>query len=277
MNNSEKDKLTIQRDGLLKKKRILDAIEKLRQISPKGKIDFQTNCYNLANASNVDEWVSFNSLLDTIASEGAAEFSIGRSLGGSPWGESSVNIKITKQFDKVYNKISEDFHEINKKLGKEKGQPSALITNKKLGNDVFIVHGHDEALKESVARFIEKLDLKAIILHEQPNKGRTVIEKFEDYSNVGFAVVLLTPDDVGCKNGAKDFEERARQNVILELGYFIGKLKRNRVCVLYKKNVERPSDISGVVYVPVNSNDNWKLKLAKEIKEAGIDVDLNKI
>ena len=87
---------------------------------------------------------------------------------------------------------------------------------------VFIVHGHDEAAKESVARFLEKLKLEPIILHEQPNSGRTLIEKFEVYADVGFAVVLLTPDDVGSPASearAGSMKHRARQNVILELGY----------------------------------------------------------
>ena len=145
-------------------------------------------------------------------------------------------------------------------------------------NSVFIVHGHDEVAKNSVARFIEKLDLEAIILHEQPNKGQTIIEKFEsNAANVGFAVVLLTPDDVGGpKESPGDVKARARQNVILELGYFCGVLGRNKVCVLYKEDVEIPSDYLGVVYTPLDSVGGWHLKLAKEMKEAGLDIDLNK-
>jgi predicted nucleotide-binding protein len=139
---------------------------------------------------------------------------------------------------------------------------------------VFVVHGHDEAMKQSVARFLEKLDLKPIILHEQANKGRTIIEKFEAHSSeVGFAVVLLSPDDVG---GPKDGEmkPRARQNVVLELGYFIGKLGRGKVCALHTGDVELPSDLHGVLWLSYEGD--WRLKLAKEIKEADIDVDLNK-
>ena len=147
-----------------------------------------------------------------------------------------------------------------------------------LGSDVFIVHGHDKAAKETVARFVEKLGLHATILHEQPNAGRTIIEKFEDYSNVGFAVVLLTSDDIGfSQNKSEEKEPRARQNVIFELGYFVSKLGRNRVCVLHKEDVEIPSDFQGVLYVRMDSDDGWQLKLAKEIKNAGIEVDLNKL
>jgi predicted nucleotide-binding protein len=146
------------------------------------------------------------------------------------------------------------------------------------GSDIFIVHGHDESAKQAVARFIEKLGLKAIILHEQPNAGRTIIEKFEDYANVGFAVVLMTPDDVGATKDKKDqLLPRARQNVVFELGFFVGKLGRNRVCALHKEEVEIPSDYTGVLYVAMDEDGGWQLKLAKEIKAAGIPVDLNKV
>ncbi len=141
---------------------------------------------------------------------------------------------------------------------------------------VFLVHGHDDAVKESVARFLERLDLKPVILHEQPNQGKTVIEKFEAHSDVGFAVVLLTPDDVGGLASSPDkLSRRARQNVILELGYFIGRLGRAKVCALYKEGVEIPSDIHGVLYVPYDAGNGWRLQLANEIRAAGIAVDLN--
>ena len=147
------------------------------------------------------------------------------------------------------------------------------------GNEVFIVHGRDDDTKETVARFVEKLGLKATILHEQPNEGRTIIEKLEDCAGrAGFAIVLLTPDDVGTlRNSANDQDKpRARQNVIFELGYFMGKLGRQRICPLFKGEIEKPSDIDGVIYVPMDSKD-WKLKLGQEMKNAGFPVDMNKI
>jgi predicted nucleotide-binding protein len=146
------------------------------------------------------------------------------------------------------------------------------------GNDIFIVHGHDEGIKECVTRFIEKLGLKAVVLHEKPNLGRTIIEKFEDYSNVGFAIVLMTPDDIGAPaESPEDRKGRSRQNVIFELGYFIGKLGRKKVCVLYKEDVEILSDYQGVLYISMDINNAWKISIAKEIREAGISVDLNKL
>lgn len=147
------------------------------------------------------------------------------------------------------------------------------------GDEIFIVHGRDDGTKETVARFVEKLGLKATILHEQPSGGQTIIEKLEKYAdNVGFAIVLLTPDDIGAlKDEIKDESKpRARQNVVFELGYFMGKLGRNRVCPLLKEKIENPSDIDGVVYVPMDGGD-WKLKLGQEMKNAGFPVDMNKI
>jgi len=147
---------------------------------------------------------------------------------------------------------------------------------------VFIVHGQDNETKAVVARFIEHCGLTPIILHEQTDQGRTIIEKFEQTSDVGFAVVLLTPDDLGglredISKNPGNLKTRARQNVILELGYFIGKLGRSRVCALKKGDVELPSDFSGVVYTPYDGADEgWKIKLARELKAAGFSVDLNK-
>jgi len=150
--------------------------------------------------------------------------------------------------------------------------------DKDLGDDIFIVHGRDAEAKETVARYVEKLGLNAIILHEIPNIGRTIIEKFEDHSNVGFAVVLLTPDDLGiAKDKREELKPRARQNVIFELGYFIGKLGRRRVCVLHKENVEIPSDYEGILYVEMDKGGGWKQKLVREMIEVGIKIDPSKL
>jgi predicted nucleotide-binding protein len=155
---------------------------------------------------------------------------------------------------------------------------AAPAPSRQQSKDIFIVHGHDEAAKHEVARVIEKLDLRAIILHEQADKGRTIIEKFEHHSAVGFAVVLLTPDDVGHpKDNPDESKPRARQNVVFELGCFIGILGRSRVCALLKGDIEIPTDLSGVLYTPMDDAGVWKFKLAREIKAAGIDVDLNKL
>ncbi|HEY3566735.1 MAG TPA: nucleotide-binding protein [Thermoanaerobaculia bacterium] len=144
-----------------------------------------------------------------------------------------------------------------------------------LANKVFIVHGHDTSATESTARFLEKLDLEPIILHEQANGGQTIIEKFEAHANVGFAVVLLTPDDIGASTAIPDkLLPRARQNVILELGYFTGKLGRRRVCGLFRPEVEIPSDFHGVLFIELDAQGGWKAKLAQELVSAGLKINL---
>jgi len=145
-------------------------------------------------------------------------------------------------------------------------------------NKVFLVHGHDAAVKNAVARFLEQLKLEPVILHEQTNEGKTIIEKFETNSSVAFAAVLLTPDDLGYPAGKPDMiRPRARQNVIMELGFFLGRLGRGKVAVLYKEGVEIPSDYQGVVFIPLDDGTGWHLQLARELKQAGLDVDLNRI
>ena len=140
----------------------------------------------------------------------------------------------------------------------------------------FIVHGHDEGALEATARVLQQLGIEPIILHEQANQGRTILEKIEAHADVPFAVVLLTPDDVGGKAGEEP-RPRARQNVVLELGFFWGKLGRSKVCVLYKQGVELPSDLGGLVYVAMDDAGAWRFALAKEMNEAGISVDLNRL
>jgi predicted nucleotide-binding protein len=143
---------------------------------------------------------------------------------------------------------------------------------------IFVVHGHDEGASEGVARFLEKIGLTAIILAEQPNRGRTVIEKFVDYAReVSFAVVLLTPDDLGGLAADEAQRSRARQNVIFELGYFVGALGRGRACLLRKGEVEIPSDLYGVVYTAMDGGSGWKIELARELKDAGFAFDANRV
>ncbi|WP_186097321.1 TIR domain-containing protein [Burkholderia gladioli] len=142
---------------------------------------------------------------------------------------------------------------------------------------VFIVHGRDNLAKAEAARFVEKLGLKAIILHEQISAGKTIIEKIENYTNVGFAIVLYTPCDRGGLAGAEDQKFRARQNVVFEHGYMISKLGRGNVCALVKGEVEIPNDISGVVYVPLDDHGAWHYAVAKELRNSGYVIDMNKI
>jgi predicted nucleotide-binding protein len=157
------------------------------------------------------------------------------------------------------------------------GDKSAQPAQKRDLSKVFVVHGHNDAARETVARFIEKLGFEAVILHERPNKGRTIITKFrEEAAGVGFAVVLMTPDDVGGVQGsdADDLHPRARQNVVFELGFFIGALGPEHVAALVKGDIERPSDFDGVVYISLD-NGGWKADLTRELEAAGYPIDWN--
>ena len=143
---------------------------------------------------------------------------------------------------------------------------------------VFVVHGHNSAPREAVARLLEQQGLEPIVLHEQANEGRTIIEKFEDFADVRFAVVLLTPDDEGRKRDSDlELKSRARQNVVFEFGYFIGKLGRKRVCALKMNDVEQPSDCDGILYIPWDDQGAWKFSLLSELNAAGFAVDANQI
>ena len=187
------------------------------------------------------------------------------------WGR-SLNSMVFDMLDQTIGVIeSGKLQERKQHLPKAKGSMGPIS-----GKKVFLVHGRDEIAREGTARFLEKLGLEAIILHEQPNAGRTIIEKVETFAGVAFAVVLLTPDDVGgIASNPSALNPRARQNVILELGYFIGRLGRAHVAALLKGDVEKPSDYDGVVYITMDSGGAWKLQLARELKTAGLDVDLN--
>jgi predicted nucleotide-binding protein len=159
---------------------------------------------------------------------------------------------------------------------------------------VFIVHGHDKEAREAVARAIDKLGAKSVILKEEPEGGiRTLIEKVEQSgSSAQYAVAILTPDDFGCSAAelracttAQDkvdkLKPRPRQNVLLELGYFWGKLGRNKMCVVHRSDREAilkdVSDWQGIVCIEMDANDAWKHKLGKELIAAGIKVDLNNV
>lgn len=174
-----------------------------------------------------------------------------------------TGLQKTKAIFQVYlDEIEEDsiFEEMSESIGNY--------------SKVFIVHGHDGELKQAVARVVEKQKIEAIILSEQVNRGRTIIEKFEDYSDVDGAICLFTADDFGKAKKQTSDTPRARQNVIFETGFFMGKLGRDKLVILSEENVEIPSDLSGVVYTNTN---NWDLELLKELKGIGYKVDLNKL
>ena len=183
----------------------------------------------------------------------------------------------TSEILNLFNTMSEEL----KLFGGAKKPRTARKTSERPLNRVFVVHGHDDGMKQAVARTLERIGLDPIILHEKPSQGRTIIEKFTDYSDVSFAVVLLSPDDVGYPRDqtAEVAKLRARQNVVFELGFFIGKLGRKCVLVLYQEepDFEMPSDYSGVLYTAYDTSGRWKFDLVKELKASGYDVDANRL
>jgi predicted nucleotide-binding protein len=172
----------------------------------------------------------------------------------------------------IRKKLLEGFVEQLKAFGGEL-QDNKMVSELS-SKRVFIVHGHDGQAQSEIALILTRLGLEPIILHEQPSQGMTIIEKLEKHSDVGFAFILLTPDDVGGqKNQKHNLLPRARQNVFFEFGLFVGKLGRNKVCCLYKGDVDLPSDLQGLVYLPFKSSVNEvQLDIVKELKSAGYDV-----
>lgn len=156
-------------------------------------------------------------------------------------------------------------------------------TVKNLSKNVFIVHGRDHEPMKELKTMLLEFGLNPIVLHEQPGGSRTIVERLEKYSDVGYAFVILTPDDLGGRfkgkiralgaNVLEDSRPRARQNVILEFGYFIGLLGRDKVCCLYKGEIELPSDMQGIVYISFdNSIEETRPRIVRELLEAGYDL-----
>ena len=181
----------------------------------------------------------------------------------------NINIEAVNELDVLFNDCI-----INIDVGQvvqNKAETLASNADKVSRDSIFIIHGHDEAMKYDVARFIESLNLRPIILAEQPSGGKTIIEKIEYYVGMtGYAIALYSPCDEGRKIGEDKLNARARQNVILEHGILMGKLGRNRVCAIVKGDVEKPSDIDGVLYIKYSGN--WKTDLVNELKQQGFNI-----
>jgi len=237
---------------------------------------FQNNCYNSQYGTYSKAGVQLQSWMAEC-----------EDLISSNYGKESAPWKIYERIDiRHFNGYKKDDfdREVTKVVSalsaslriNPKGKKLQISTKELDLTKVFIVHGHDDLLKTEVARFIEKLGLEAIILHEQASSGNTIIEKIEEHSNVGFGIVLYTPCDIGAKQEVKPkLQSRARQNVIFEHGYLIGKIGRRNVCALVKGNVEKPNDISGVVYI--STQEDWRLSLTRELRNSGYEIEMNLI
>lgn len=203
----------------------------------------------------------------------AARFSWPMSIGGDTVHERKVQF-VTEDRSKSMQLLQAAIALLQERIAEAGDAPAAQppgISVPSRSKRIFIVHGHDNEPKEAVARFLSSLGYEPVILHEQANKGRTIIQKFrEEASDVGFAIVLMSADDQ-----MADGKLRARQNVILELGFFLGKLGPDRVAAIVKGQVERPSDFDGVVYI--SFNEGWKVAVAKELQAAGYEIDWNAV
>ncbi|MFV8250460.1 TIR domain-containing protein [Bdellovibrio bacteriovorus] len=198
-------------------------------------------------------------------------------FGGSSESEKMDERK--KNLEAIVLYLESAIEQLNLKITDHSPEKPEVIEQFNLSS-AFIVHGHADAIREKVARFLKDVEVKPVILSEADSAGLTVIEKLErEASQVGYAIVLLTGDDVGCTKDSAPvgLHPRARQNVILELGYFIAKLGRSRVCLLFEKGIELPSDVAGVVYIEIDPADAWKLRVGKEMRAVGFSIDMNKI
>ena len=242
--------------------------------------------YDLEEAdSEFDNWSKYNEvLLSGLFDNSAIADQYTEFYGGSYSTIATLEDQIgyyRRDVTKRINRLKGIFEQLEL-IPEQSTSPTTVLSGQSSavnGNEVFIVHGHDQTVKSEVARFVEKFELVVTILDEKPGGGRTIIEKFEKYaSNAAFAIVLLTPDDVGApKDRQDDLKPRARQNVIFEIGYFFKGLGRGRVCAMSKEEVEFPSDLNGVSYIPLDSNGGWKLKLFQEMKEAELSIDSSKL
>lgn len=207
------------------------------------------------------------------------------------YGEKSIQLKNfnSRQFSPILIGGNTDWHgpyvrdlettqkEFERYIGDFEDECEKVSVNIKgtFNNKVFIVHGHDGELKERVARRLEQQGIEAIILSEQANRGKTIIEKLEAYSDVHVAIALFTQDDLGASKEEKENEKyRARQNVVFEAGYFMGYLGRENTIIIVDENVEIPGDLAGMVYT---TKENWEFEMLKELNAAGMKIDMNKL
>lgn len=189
-----------------------------------------------------------------------------------PYRAAGVRTAIDRLNSAVHELILEEefAEEVSVVVREETGVSPAPV-----GKQVFVVHGHDGERKHEVARFIKNLTGdEPVILHEQADDGQVLIEKFEaSAAKTGYAVVLLTADDLGRAKSAAEEQSRARQNVVFEMGFFFGAIGRSRVTVLRDADVEDPGDIQGFVYTPLDRAGAWKMTVARNMQSAGLDVD----
>lgn len=166
-------------------------------------------------------------------------------------------------------------------LSASRRAPRAISASVPTQNDdrVFVVYGHDTGSRDALELILLRMNIKPVILSNMAPEGKTIIEALIANANVKYAVILLTPDDEGHRaNHPDEKKARARQNVVLELGMFLTALGRERVAILHKGNLELPSDINGLIYIPFQTSvQEVKNKLAASLQKAGFYIDINSL
>lgn len=223
----------------------------------------------------------FDSTLPPLPSGKIDNLTICLQIGRFELGRTHWAVKDENLFDVMFERGILTKEQIEQsEFAKKQPQPTSTHVANTLAvpksNNVFIVHGQDDALRLDVERFVDSIGLKPIVLQDQPSLGQTIIEKFERYADVSCAIVLYTPCDIGAKSAQlPTMRFRARQNVVFEHGFMIGRLGRSRVICLVKdadNGIELPNDISGVVYIRRDNAETWQKKLFAELSAAGFQV-----
>jgi predicted nucleotide-binding protein len=173
-------------------------------------------------------------------------------------------------FDELYNSMSVEQTNVDSSKNIISIEQKNVVSSTE-NNKIFIVHGHNEEMLNDVELFVRRIDYSPIIIKDMPNKGMTIIEKIEENSDACYAIVLYSGCDIGYDAEKPEHKKRrARQNVVFEHGYLMGKLSRKRVCALVNGEIEKPSDISGIVYISYEKN--WQSHIVKELKSLGMKV-----
>lgn len=275
--------LSVSRDEA--KTRLQERIEKGMELKQR-RVETRESFELLSNDFN--KWDSFNSeLLKRLftTDELAKEYAF--------WGVMSVGMyepSLGEKIADVYDDVNKKIHRLDSIIERLELIPlgavaqssasasiSESISAQPRSKKVFVVHGRDEIAKTNLEVFLHEIGLEPVVLHRQADEGMTIIEKFEKHSDVGYAFILLTPDEVAYlaseeakPDTERNKELRARPNVIFEFGYFVGKLSRSRVCCLYTGSVSLPSDVSGMIYKRYErSIEEVAYSVIKDLKASG--------
>jgi len=235
--------------------------------------------------SDTPEWLSWKTRIENILSKNFSPNSapialMRKGLAQRTQGNGPDKFKTAK--DHLLAALKQSMAILEDDIFNEIQDKKSVSKKAAYSNKVFIVHGHDHMLKVELENFLKEIGLEPIVLHRQADQGKTIIEKFEHYSDVGYAFILLTPDEISYlaseeekEDSARMKEKRARPNVIFEFGFFVAKLGRKRVCCLHKGDVSLPSDLGGLVYKKVDDDiEGIAFSIIKELKAAGYEINI---